>query len=199
MTIKASYRRKIQDAHLRVVSDSLCTAKLFGTRESPTGLWIAFAGRAAALPSKANSYQIQWRYSQRGIRIPKIVRGPGERGVGDALTALLIKALKDIGAYGVRFSGSVCIDVYCGERVGRWDSHNSPKFVGDWLQRIGIIGDDSLAEILPYKKADYFEDKDILGTTEIIIQPRSKTLTDITRGYIEERRKVSTGYTNYIG
>lgn len=157
---------------------------MFGTLESPTGLWIAFGGVAAALPSKANAYRAYRR---------RIVVAPRVKGITEALTALLEKALAEAGCPGIKFVGQVCVDVYCGHRAGRWDSHNSPKFVGDWLQKLGIIGDDSNAEILPYKKSDYLDDKDLLATTEIIIQPRTRALTAITKAHIEERKKISTG------
>jgi Holliday junction resolvase RusA-like endonuclease len=62
-----------------------------------------------------------------------------------------------------------------GRKIHRWDSHNMVKAVGDWLQAMGVVQDDSHAEIEPKKRVDYFRlpsgERDIRPLTTIIIQP----------------------------
>jgi len=74
-----------------------------------------------------------------------------------------------------------------GRRVGRWDSHNMGKAVGDWLQSIEIIEDDSKAEIWCCKRCDYFDNSPF---TSIIIQPRSN-VQSVTASLINDISAVS--------
>lgn len=166
----------------RLVSESGCTLWLWGDKEAPYGLWIVFSGMAASLPSN----ELRTGLSNRTSGIIQ--------GMTDLLRAEQIKQ----GLERVKFSGFTKITILCGEQPGAWDKHNTPKLVGDWLQDREIIENDSKAEILSFKKEYYPDVDEYRATTLIIIQPQTKVLADITRGYIAEIVKTSKGY-KYIG
>ena len=63
----------------------------------------------------------------------------------------------------------------------RFDSHNMCKPIGDWLQAIGLIDDDTNTEIYCYKKTEYPEEE-YKATTTIIIQLR-ETIQVLNEAY----------------
>lgn len=195
---KKSYKQTEREARLKIESDSFCTVQIFGAVDNPTGLWIGLGGHAARLPSKTNRRALYTHMVKGGKRIYRIGQAPRERGVTDAMTTLLQEAMLVKKISNIRFAGLVSVLVLCADAPGTWDSHNTVKFVGDWLQSVGILANDSNAEILAFKKGDYLESSELVGVTQIVILPRDKIVTDITRGYIAELKKISAGH-KFIG
>lgn len=195
---RKSYKQTEAEARRKVEEDSFCTVEAFGASDNPTGLWIGLGGYAANLPSKTNRRALYTQVTKGGKRIYRIGQAPRERGVTDAMTTLLQETLAFKKLSNIRFTGLVSVLVLCADKAGTWDSHNTVKFVGDWLQSVGILSNDSNAEILAFKKGDYLETSELRGTTQIVILPRDKIVTDITRGYIAELKKISAGQ-KYIG
>lgn len=78
----------------------------------------------------------------------------------------------------------VHVTLICGERytkrghkIPKWDDHNLCKSVGDWLQEVGVIDNDSNAEIQAIKRVNYFSLPDGRADdrpfTTIIVEPLS--------------------------
>lgn len=191
------FKAKILQYHAKTYENSFCAIKLFGSPIAPIGLWIEFAGPATRLISKSNKMGILYKFAKGGGKIPYIGKNAEQKGRESALTQLLLEAFVREGISVPRFQTKTDIIATLGAQSGRWDSHNCTKFIGDWLQGLGIINDDSDAEIKCFKKSDYLDDTEILGTTQIIIQPRDQ-VSMLTEDYIGKVKRASTGY-KYIG
>lgn len=198
MTVKKqTFKEKLGESFKKVYEQSFCAVKVFKDANRLCGMWVEFGGPATKLISKANTMAILYKFGKGRVRIPYIGKSADQRGKESALSNLLTEALIRDGYALPHFEGKTDIQAYIAHHSGRWDSHNISKFLGDWLQSLGVIGDDSDAEIKCFKKADYLDDTEILGTTQIIIQPRDQ-VSMLTEDYIGKSKRASTGY-KYIG
>lgn len=181
-----------------VISDSFCIVKKLVKDSKMIGLWVEFGGSVANIPSVTNARQVAWCIAKGGKKRPIIRKTANTLGRIEAMNHLFIEAVVKEGI-GIPSFGEteVQVTVLLAKRGGRWDSHNATKALGDWLESIGIIHDDQQAEIFTVKKSDYFDDTEMLGTTLLIIQPKQQ-VKSITKAYITDVRKASTGY-EFIG
>lgn len=179
------------------LEDSSCTVQIFKKKEQLKGIWIAFSGPIAHLPS-ANRREISYINKKGGGKRPILRKSDVTTARLSVMTALFGEALIDMGIGVPTFTQSK-INVVClhAEKAGRWDLDNREKLLGDWLTDVGIITDDSNIQIHSIKKSDYVLDFPILGTTELIIQPLDQ-IYGLSRTYIEQIKRASTGY-EYIG
>lgn len=138
----------------------------------------------SALPSN-NRKDIGYKRTWRGLR-PFVKHTSSTRQFFGELTIRfrsltnLVQPLTWFGA------DPVHILIICGERydkrgrrIGRWDAHNMGKFVVDWLQEIGVITDDSNAEVQMVKRREYYGNLD--AHTSIIIQHKKKVQSELER------------------
>jgi hypothetical protein len=90
----------------------------------------------------------------------------------DAMTQLYTQALVTEGLPPPTFGKNpVHIHIVLGHRKGRWDCHNTPKAVCDWLEDIGLIDDDSRAQCWA-SRATWFD------------LPAEKTVINVSAAYI---------------
>lgn len=141
-------------------------------------------------PSTTNSRTIgqKWVISNgRRFKKPFLMKNEGQQAALNEITALYIQ---QCAKHSVKpqFDGLTTIIVLLGHRSGKWDSHNYSKSIGDWLQSVGIIEDDSLAEILCFKRSDYSEE----GGDLILIQSREQVYAE-TENYIRKLFAAATG------
>jgi hypothetical protein len=152
----------------------------------------------SALPSN-NKKDIGYRRTRRGMK-PFVKHTSATRTYFGELTVRfktltnLIQPLTWFGA------DPVHILIICGERydkrghrIGRWDAHNMGKFVVDWLQEVGVINDDSNAEVQMVKRREYYGNRD--AHTSIIIQQKKKVQEELERfvkGIDEHTRRAKT-------
>lgn len=135
-------------------------------RRSDNCLRIDLSGSLSAIPST----------NRRVIARGRLIRCPKAQAKLNAMTRLFINATAS-DPDSVRFGDEpIHVTLVCGERyskigsrIGRWDSHNLPKMLCDWLETVGIVNDDSRAEVTVVKRKDYFGDAQPITT--IIIQP----------------------------
>lgn len=126
---------------------------------------IDLSGSLAILPSTSNSRMIALNSRTGGRFIKKNYEHQKKL---EMLTHAYAVACMHQGIMVPSFlKDPVYVLVLLAHNPRRHDSHNYAKPVGDWLQSIGLIKDDSLAEIDCRKKKDYFTNT--LDQTEIII------------------------------
>lgn len=180
------------------ISDSFCIVRKFVKNSEMVGLWIEFGGSVANIPSVSNSRQVAWCNTKSGKKRPIIRKTSNTIGRLEAMSHLFTEAVVKEGI-GIPSFGETEVQVTAllAKRGGRWDSHNASKALGDWLETVGILHDDQQAEILTIKKSEYFQDSEMLGTTLLIIQPKQQ-VKSVTKAYITDVRKASTGY-EFIG
>lgn len=184
-----------------LISESTCKVMVFRGREGLFGVHIELAGPLAHFPSTSNSREIQWMFAKGGFRNRKPFIGL----TMDARARL--KALTDLFTVALLRSGhplpcfldqEVRVLALFAKKGGRWDSHNQCKPLGDWLEHVGIINDDSRADIQCEKKArfpDAFTDQE---TTTIIIQPLHQIRTLVIET-VREQIQTSTGALKLVG
>lgn len=147
---------------------------------------IDIEGLAAKLPSVSNNREIAYctRYVKgNGFkRVPFLRKSDSQNLRLAALTRLYFQAMlksNDFRPNQTIFGDSLttCLVLLCSNKR-RHDSHNYAKTVGDWLQSVKIINDDTNTEILCYKKSEYPElFKSYQSTTIIIVQRSLAQLT----------------------
>lgn len=181
-----------------IIAQSFCIVRKFTKDSRMVGLWIEFGGDAANIPSVSNARQIAWCIAKGGKKRPIIRKTSNTIGRLEAMSHLFTEAVVKEGI-GIPSFGETEVQVTAllAKRGGRWDSHNATKAIGDWLESVGILHDDQQAEIFTVKKSDYFDDTEILGTTQLIIQPKQQ-VKSVTKAYIYDVKKASTGY-EFIG
>lgn len=141
-------------------------------------------------PSTSNSRQIaqKWVISHgKRFKQPFLMKSQAHQVILNELTALYIRECA-INSSKPQFEGDTNIIVLLGKRPGRWDSHNFSKSIGDWIQSVGIIEDDSKAEILCFKRDDYSNE----GGDLILIQPRGQVY-ERTENYIQSVFQLAIG------
>lgn len=186
-----------KERYNKYIEDSTCTVQLWKKQGVIKGLWIAFAGSASHFPSVSNSKAIGWINKKGGGKRPTIRKNDSHLAKLSVMTALYGEELIQKGISFVGFDDmDVTVTCLIAEKSGTWDSHNYCKCIGDWLEDVGIINNDSKAEIHCYKKSDY-PDFSYPGVTELIIQPRNQ-VHGLTREHIQQVKQASTGY-EYIG
>lgn len=183
----------------RQVKESFCVVKKFESNGNLCGLWIEFAGEAANIPSTSNSRAVRYRRLKGGSRVVPFIGKKSEHiATLTLMSKLYFLACIEAGHGPVNFGAErVSVTVHLAVRPGRWDSHNMAKPVGDWLEEVEIIDDDSRAEIHCYKKADYPAMTMAPATTQIIIQPHAQ-IHGLVERHLYEAGQASTGY-KFIG
>jgi hypothetical protein len=187
-----------------LISDSTCKVMIFRGKDGLFGLHIEFTGPLAHFPSTSNdrAMHVRWgRDKATGIRKKFHYIGHSNecRLRLDAATRVFTAALMQSGhALPCFHDEQVKVIGLFAHKKGRWDSHNQCKPLGDWLQSIGVINDDTNASITCEKKSWYparYPDQDrTLITVQAFSQVRS--LMDET---IQEMLQTSTGALKLVG
>lgn len=195
-----------------IAEASICHVQVFRYPEwqpeagELASIWIEFAGPLANIPSSSNTHVIRQAGNKRFV-------GRSSTTL-DRLQAATWKyrgALMETGENAPSFLDTpVLVTALIAHKPGRWDDHNCTKFIGDWLQDVGIINDDQNAVINCYKKSRFpdrgdtqrfrngFCIADFLKTTRIIIQPWAEVAGLIQKDLLVYQR-ISTGQDRVIG
>lgn len=132
-------------------------------------VWIELSGSIASFPSTSNSREVgyHWTRTKTGQRekLPYIRKSRSQLARLEAATWHYRAALNRSSEPPALSFGSTRVHVLAllAHRPGRFDSHNMSKPIGDWLEAIGLIENDTNAEIDCRKKSEY---KDI-GRAEL--------------------------------
>lgn len=110
-------------------------------------LCIELAGDLAQIPSKSNSKEIGRKRVGNKL-IPIIRNSDSVIARCEALKQVYVARCLDQGdplrSFGDR---QVHVQVWLADAKGRWDSHNTTKAIGDFLEDAGIVNNDSNATI----------------------------------------------------
>lgn len=133
-------------------------------------LTIILSGPVAQIPSSSNTHRVARRGRQFAVR-----KSQDTMDRLAEMSALWQRALYQSGEPLPAFGSTlVRIFVVHAFKPRRFDSHNVPKAVCDWLQYIGVIDDDTNAECFCIKAQDYPAGKCDQRYTSIYITERSK-------------------------
>lgn len=192
--------------HNDIVSNSTCAIYAYHHSGVITALHIIFTGPAAHFPSTSNDKEIGFRFlgraapggggitirTSRGIQrvAPFIKRS--EKALARLEAASTLFRQQTIGApfplsFGAR---PVHVTILLAEQPGRWDSHNAAKPIADWLEEVGVIDDDSRAEVQTAKKSEY--DFGIFDQTSAIAEKSSLLV------FVQDRQNVKSLYEQTI-
>ncbi len=155
---------------------------LGGNEDSVT---IEFAG--VYMLSTSNSREIGYKFV-KGKRIPFIKKTQTQLANQNTLTTLYVKATIANGILPPHIDGKVIVLAEFPRRkdVGdNFDSHNMSKFLGDWLEYIGLIDNDKDAEIHCVKRSDYDN-----GHTTKITLCRRAIAEEASKQFIESMHRV---------
>ncbi len=161
--------------------NSDCLVALSIKEQNDTALLLSLTGTYSHFPSTSNLKQVAYRKAPNGTRLPFIITNSKARNklqeMADCFTANFQKLSNSIVMnFTWPLFDQCTVWVMLAHKTGRWDSHNQCKPIGDWLQKLQIIKDDSNCEILCFKKSDYPDMfKDSLFSTEILIQSRQQS------------------------
>lgn len=134
------------------------------------GLLIRLTGPCAQIPSSSNTHVI----ARCGRRLT-IRKSDRTLNCLAELTALWTRTIYQDGKSPPSFGNTpVRIFIVHAKKPRRFDSHNVPKAVCDWLQARGVIEDDTHAECFCIKAQDY-PDQCNQDETTITIMPRAKS------------------------
>lgn len=146
---------KTKDRYLDLKAHGSVRVERFSRKGELQGVHITLQGKLRWFPS--NYYQPGTR--KQGQRsYPFIRRSPECLAYFAAAKELFEDACKRCGIDSPTFGKErvlVRFHLAKRERGGRFDSHNQSKGLGDWLEEIGLIENDSNAEIRCLKKNDY--------------------------------------------
>ena len=107
---------------------------------------ITFEGSLAFLPS------VNHKRTNEG----RIVRSYDTKKKLKLMTEYYCLSLMQSGIMAPSFGDSlVSVNAFLAHKPRRWDSHNLGKELADWLESIGLINDDSQAEVDCRKKVEY--------------------------------------------
>lgn len=143
--MKKSWKERFDTAYQRARESEMRVTYHSNGDGSLKALLIDVRGYLSALPGKSNSYT-----RGRG----GVFQSPEVRGRTQAMDELF-EMWKLRLKRALSFDGDVTVHVLCAKRKQKFDSHNVPKFVGDWLEKMGVLTDDSRAEIFAIKKEEY--------------------------------------------
>lgn len=143
-------------------------------------------------PSTTNSRKIGRKWINRGGKralVPTLIKNEGQQAALNEITALYIaECYKNKLNPRPHFAKYTTVLALLGHRPGRWDSHNYSKSIGDWMQSVYLIDDDSKAEILCFKRSDYSTE----GGDVLLIQSREQTYSS-TESYIKRLFQSANG------
>lgn len=192
------------------MTESTCQLRIAREDDrSIRSVWIHFGGTAAHFPSTSNGKMIMRRRGGHAF----IGNSPSTQARLQAANYLYLKALLDMGIALPSFDDEfVHVRVLLAKAAWRYDSHNYSKPIADWLQQVGMINDDSRAEVHCAKKIDYAKNAGAnqkkqtetlqplheTATTTIIVTKRA-VLQRILEEALYEQLQVSSGDLRLIG
>lgn len=156
---------------------------------------VSLYGDAAHIPSLSNHRKIVycWRNTKTGKRrVPMLKKTEYQLRAMQRLSDLFSLACLNSGCPLPSFGDhQVYALALLAARKGVWDSHNAVKALGDWMQAVTLINNDSQAEIDVRKKTEYQPHLKDLLETEIIIVRRSFIYAQNLRFIDELKSKVA--------
>lgn len=152
---------------------------------------IILEGALSFFTNTTNSREIGWRRTSYGGNSPFIRKSAKQKQVLDVASALYASECVRQGMPLPNFGDKlVTIWIYLRDMRRRFDSHNYPKSILDWLEGLCLFDDDSQAEVHCIKKSE--RNIPDSHTTEIVITPRefySDSLVKVLNGvYVEAQR-----------
>lgn len=140
---------------------SYCSISVVRAAGETIALKITLRGDAAIFPSTSNSRDIGYKWGTsrktgRRTKLPFIRKSKFQTDRLALITAAYAEAVVSEGVMPPAFNDEP-VTVFCvlARAANRFDSHNFSKPIGDWLQSVGVINDDSRAEIFCIKRDDY--------------------------------------------
>jgi hypothetical protein len=177
----------MQALHDRVCAESACVVTPNYRGGRLISVWIEFAGKAAHLPSTSNGRQIAWN---RGSNRPFVRKSTTHQARLEAMTTLYSEAILEKSLGRIEFGTDLIhVQAILAMNTRSFDSHNMTKPIGDWLQHIGMIENDSQLEI-ECKKRGHYLIQDSGNTTHLTIQPL-KNVQELNERHIRETRLAS--------
>jgi len=170
----------MRDAMRRAHELGECCVKIFKEGDRLKAILIYLKGISAQFPSTSNSREIRYKWinSKAGFRkkVPFLSKTKFQQEQLGKISALYTEALVRCGVPFPSFYGEkVHVLALLASMPRKFDSHNFSKPIGDWLEHVGIITDDTNAEIHCFKCGDYERFKENEETTIILVQPRTQT------------------------
>lgn len=141
--------------------DNACTVRIARKGGETHKLSIVLFGDVAQFPSTSNSREIRykWGFSRKTkarCRLPFLSKSKFQTERLNLITAHYTAALLSAGTPPPSFDGElVTVLVTLARQRGRSDSHNFSKPIGDWLQFVGVLKDDTNAEIFCRKSNEH--------------------------------------------
>ena len=181
--------------YLALSDASVCKVQLHKTGGALIGVTIEFAGPVANLPSKGNGKTIAPYIGSARFFRPgrgRIVNSKDSHKREKDITQHYTVALMDMGEIAPTFhEAKVHVTAILSTRMNRQDSHNAPKFIGDWLEKVGIVNNDKQAQIWALRRSDYSTLCKESDSTRIEVQLLSAVQNLVEATVLECRRRMS--------
>ena len=142
---------------------SKCSVTVSDGDDGLIAVRIVFSGLLSKVPRKSNGAVIHRRKDGK----PFVSTDPKVTAQCRAMASLYRAGVADLG-YVPRFrQEKVHVQVWLANRAGIWDSHNTPKAIGDFLQEVKLVDNDTNAQIWAMKKDYIVTERE--STTEIMV------------------------------
>jgi hypothetical protein len=149
---------------------------------------ICLFGQIAHFPSISNSHKAVFdKRASKG----KVISSRKAKARLQVVTDLYHQEALSNSHYRISFgSEKVIAIVHLARKRGRWDSHNQPKAIGDWLENIGLIDDDKHLTIWAYKQSEFYGATDPRAAyTTIMLYPMESVLSRVREATEEIHRE----------
>lgn len=176
--------RKVDQLTAQYMTESAMRIEICYEKRELREINLEIQGACAHFPSTSNSREIAYKkiFSNGAPKtIPFIRKSDAHLAKLEALKNLLLAELtkqKQLIPFPSFLAEPVHVLVLIAHKPGRWDSHNTAKPIGDWLEDVGIINDDCDAEISCFKKS-LIPGSTNLGVTTVKIRRLDEVINEI--------------------
>lgn len=169
-------RNRLKGAEAFKASD-LINNSVISVTQSDYGVVIDIGGALSNLPTTSNNKQVK-----RG----RVVHKPSNRIKREALITLYAHSLIDSAVMPPNFgSEPLYFQAFLSSQMSRQDAINAPKFIGDYLQDIGITANDKFLRGQAFHRSDFPLTTTDLDTTRIEVVKLALIRSSLLRTVLE--------------
>jgi len=151
-----------------VIAKSWCKVDCVEDDDGLAVINLHYRGFLSKMPAKSNRKQI-YNMVRNGKRVPFIANSSEVVAQIEAMKSLYFMAVanrfQSLPSFGDQ---KVHVHVSLANRAGRWDSHNTTKAIGDLLEELKIVSNDSQCQIWTQKKDFIVPERDSVTEIKII-------------------------------
>lgn len=155
-------------AYHEVMAKSWCKVDCIEDDDGLAIINLSYRGYLSKMPAKSNGKRI-YTVNRGGRNVPFIANSGDVVAQIEAMKSLYFMAVANrfqaLPSFGDQ---KVHVHVSLANRSGRWDSHNTTKAIGDLIEELKIVANDSQCQIWTQKKDFIVPERDSITEIKII-------------------------------